>query len=107
MKVKILIIEITVSTDGLIVKETKLKSNTLENRPKKLSKKTVERDQKMAYGKMELKILETISPNCNIYLNKEIRKKKGKEVIEKTVQECFPEWNYNTSWLIFISILRN
>lgn len=69
---KILIIEM-ISTDGLIVKERQLKSNTLE--------KTVQKNKKVEYGKMKLKVLEDISQNGNIYLKEENRKKEGKEII--------------------------
>lgn len=62
-----------ISTDGLIVKERQLKSNTLE--------KTVQKNKKVEYGKMKLKVLEDISQNGNIYLKEENRKKEGKEII--------------------------
>lgn len=53
-----MIIKITILIDKLIVKETKLKSNTLENGPEKLSEKTVQKDRKMENGKMKLKVRE-------------------------------------------------
>lgn len=62
-----------ISTDGLIVKERQLKSHTLE--------KTVQKNKKVEYGKMKLKVLEDISQNGNIYLKEENRKKEGKEII--------------------------
>lgn len=53
-----MIIKITILIDKLIVKETKLKSNTPENGPEKLSEKTVQKDRKMENGKMKLKVRE-------------------------------------------------
>lgn len=69
---EILIIEM-ISTDGLRVKERQLKSNTLE--------KTVQKDKKVECGKMKWKVLEDSSPNCNIYLREENRKKEEKEAV--------------------------
>lgn len=61
-------IEITILIDGLIVKGTKLKRDTLESGPKKLSDKTVQKDENMQQGKIKLKVSDKISKNCNIYL---------------------------------------
>lgn len=58
LNIKIMIIKITILVDKLIVKETKLKSNTPENGPEKLSEKTVQKDRKMENGKMKLKVRE-------------------------------------------------
>lgn len=58
LNIKIMIIKITILIDKLIVKETKLKSNTSENGPEKLSEKTVQKDRKMENGKMKLKVRE-------------------------------------------------
>lgn len=58
LNIKIMIIKITILIDKLIVKETKLKSNTPENGPEKLSEKTVQKDRKMENGKMKLKVRE-------------------------------------------------
>lgn len=51
---KILIIEM-ISTDGLILRERQLKSDTLE--------KTAQKDKKVENGKMKLEVLEDISQN--------------------------------------------
>lgn len=53
-----MIIKITILIDKLTVKETKLKGNTPENGPEKLSEKTVQKDRKMENGKMKLKVRE-------------------------------------------------
>lgn len=48
-----MIIEITIATEVLIVKDTKLKSSALENRAKELSEKTVQKDKERENGKMK------------------------------------------------------